>query len=330
MKEKFASLACSNCFIDAGLKLDAARLGIKDISNCTNCGSVDGMKLDSDLLHDLAFQYFVQGASFRTEYGGAPPIQYNEYHFGQDDLNVPAWLENDLMLLGKMLRIGFFHYGPRLWTLGEIVPLQELQRSDTREKVIKKILAQFPSVLLPPKTSYYRLRKNPETPSASSEYDTPPDEFLGTGRLDSTAVPVLYASQDLEACVHECRVTVEDALYVGSISLTREITLLDLTAEIHEEETEFESLQITIHFLFSAASHSYEILRDIAKAARVAEFDGILYPSYFSQVHRQDETVKNVAIFGRPIAEVTVTVDCIDRVILKKVIYDIHFGPADF
>ena len=38
--------------------------------------------------------------------------------------------------------------------------------------------------------------------------------------------------------------------------------------------------------------------------------------------------IPNLAIFGRPIQEGMLTVTCINRVILRKATYSIHFGPA--
>ena len=195
---------------------------------------------------------------------------------------------------------------------------------------IQRVIDEYPKAILSQGTSFYRVRKNPRVPLANEEYDSPPNEFLGKGRLDSVDAPILYASQDLEACIHEYRVTIEDELYVATISLQNNITVLDLSDWIEEKVTEFDSLTIAIHFLFNAADHSYEILRDIAIATRMAGLDGILYPSYFTQIHRSDQTIRNIALFGRPVRDGIVKVDCINRVILNKVNYDIHFGPASF
>ena len=152
--------------------------------------------------------------------------------------------------------------------------------------------------------------------------------------------------------MHECRVTVEDDLYLAVLRPTRDLRLLDLTALLVETDvTEFESLDLAVHMLFFAADHSYEITREIAVAANKAGFDGILYPSYFSQVRSgaipfetvyglsirrfpnasQDATsgiFSNVALFGRPVKAGSLEVACVDRLIIHKVHYDFRFGPA--
>jgi len=46
----------------------------------------------------------------------------------------------------------------------------------------------------------------------------------------------------------------------------------------------------------------------------------------FSEYARQN-TISNLALFGRPVAEGLVTIRCIDRVMLNKVEYKLNFGP---
>lgn len=137
----------------------------------------------------------------------------------------------------------------------------------------------------------------------------------------------MHCSQDIEGCVHECRVTVEDELYLAALKPIRELRLLNLTELLAEEHvTEFESLDMAVHMLFYAAEHSYPICRGISAAARDAGFDGLIYPSYFSQVRSEQmpfETAygisvrrfpkaaryaksgvfPNVALFGRPLRD---------------------------
>ena len=73
---------------------------------------------------------------------------------------------------------------------------------------------------------------------------------------------------------------------------------LNLTALLKEDTTEFESLDMSVPMLFLAGKHSYKLTRDIAQAARVAEFDGLVYPSYFSLLRigeRPFETVYGIS-----------------------------------
>src|SRR3984893_130910 len=81
-------------------------------------------------------------------------------------------------------------------------------------------------------------------------------------------------------------------------------------------------------------------------------FDGLIYPSYFSLVrtgatpfdtaygisvrrfpsytaHAKSQIIPNIALFGRPIEGGTVKVDCINRLVLNRVVYDLQFGPVE-
>lgn len=347
---------CSNCFVDRGLQLDAVRVGIINALPCPHCGARDSKKLTRYHVRVLASNFFVRGSTHRTKYGAAPVLQFNEHHYPRGDYNAPPWLKEDVELIERNGRIGIFHYGPRLWMVGEVEPLKALEDVARRDSIIERILKEYPTRNWAESDTFYRLRRNPKVPSEPSEYDSAPDECLGQGRLDTTAFPVMYCSQDVEGCVHECRVTVEDELYIATLRPCRSLKLLDVTELLLEEDvTEFESLDMAMHMLFYAADHSYPISRAIAIAAMRNGFDGLIYPSYFSQVRSgltPTETVgygisvrqaaqhfprlsdyaksgvyPNAALFGRPIRDGVVKIACINRLILRKAHYDVHFGP---
>ncbi len=344
-----APLLCSECFSDEGLRLDAARIGQRDMSKCTNCGSQRGFKLSKPYVAALAQQFFVSGTMQVSEYGAAPTVELNKRQ--ATSIAVAPWLEPDLRLIERTLQVGFFHYGPQLWMLGEVAPLKALRKSSTRAAVVTRILNEYPGRILYTDECFYRLRTAPATPGDFREYDSPPSEKLGKGRFDTAELPILYGSQDLEVCVHECRVTADDELYVATLAPSRGLKLLNLAEPLWEEHvTEFESLDIALHMLFLARRHSYEISRDIASAAQKYGFDGLVYPSYFTLLrtgaarmektygislrmfpefreHIRKNTISNLALFGRPLADGLIKVRCINRVMLKKVDYTLHFGP---
>src|ERR1700722_3305933 len=295
------------------------------------------------------------GAS--ENFGAAPVLQFNKYHYGKGTYRAPEWIKRDVELIEEQGRVGIFHYGPRLWMVGSVEPLKALQDAARRDGIIQRVLSEYPTINYAKDGTLYRLRLNPKTPIESREYDSPPDHLVGRGRLDAPNYPVLYCAQDIEGCVHECRVTVEDELYIATLHPTRTLKLLDLTELLLEENTtEFESLDLAVHMLFYASEHSYPISRAIAIAANANGFDGVIYPSYFSQARSgltSTETVgygisirhaarhfprlagaaksgvyPNVALFGRPVRDGLVDIACINRLILHKVSYDIRFGPV--
>ncbi len=350
--ENVEIVACSKCFEDHGLKIDAQRIGISTDNTCPLCHLTDGYKLKKTDIETLAYGYFVWGSLVRCEYGAAPCVQFNTHQ--KNSIGVPKWCENDIDLISKILGVGFFHYGPRLWMVGEVEPLKELQKKETRTKIVNRIISEYPQRILDQNTIFYRIRKEPKRSTNPKEYDSPPKKYSCTGRFASKNLPILYASPDLEVCVHECRFTAEDELYVATLSASSELKLLDLSVVLDESDgvTEFESLDMAVHMLFLASSHSYDISRDIAILAYEAGYDGIIYPSYFSLLrtgampfqtvygishrmipqykdHEEAKSIPNLAIFGRPVKDGKIKIKCINKLIMRKVTYDFHFGIAE-
>jgi hypothetical protein len=351
-------VACSSCFKDEGLRLTAERVGIEASGPCSNCHSEVGRKLGLNHLDGVAYRFFVWGTLHRTTYGAAPIVQYNDRRTGSSIGGSP-WLQADIKIFERFLGIGFFHYGPRLWMVGEVEPLKALQDPATRQTIINRVLNEYPEVTLSAGSRFYRLRKAVAQPAEALEYDSPPDQYCGGGRFDAAGSPVMYGSQDLQICLHECRVTAEDDLFTATLSPMKALRLLDLTAVLQEDHvTEFESLDIAMHMLFLAGKHSYEITRALAKSAKAAGFDGFIYPSFFSflrtghqpfetvlgmsyrfiasvpdyadvATYERSKTIANLALFGRPIADGRVAVRHINRTMLNRVEYSFHFGPVD-
>jgi hypothetical protein len=348
------ALLCSNCFKDEGLRIDAVKHGLELPGECPNCKSSEGRKLTKSHIEGLAWRFFVSGTTIRLDYGAAPVIQFNESHYGKSDISPSPWLENDIRMIEDAAKIGFFHYGPRLWMVGEVEPLKALQDHESRQQIIARVLKEYPEATLAKDSKFYRLRVSPRSPADPLEYDSPPVGLAGKGRLDSSGFSVMYGSQDIDICIHECRATAEDDIYVATLMAQRDLRLLDLTQVLDEEGTEFESLDMAIHMLFLARSHSYELSRAIALAARDAGFDGVIYPSFFSLIRtgghpfetayglslrrfhpRRDNyvrafTIPNFALFGRPLESGLVRVECINRLILTQVGYQGHFGPVAY
>lgn len=44
-------------------------------------------------------------------------------------------------------------------------------------------------------------------------------------RLDSPGFPVMYGSQDIDLCIHECRATAEDDIYVATLKPQQDMRL---------------------------------------------------------------------------------------------------------
>lgn len=343
---------CSDCFQDQGLRFSAEKIGFSKKSQCPQCNRSSGKKLDTILVHSLAHHFFVRGSLNRLEYGAAPMIQFNEYQYQRGDFIPPEYLKDDVRLIEEAGKIGFFYYGPRLWMCGEVEPLKQLQDKQQRKDVARRIIKEYPTHIWKKDEPVFRLRVNPASPNLVEEYDSPPLNLTRSGRFDSKDFSILYCSPDVEVCLHECRVTVEDKLFLATLAPAQDFKMLDLTALIPEEEvSEFESLDMAVHMLFMAGKHSYEISQDLAIEVKNAGYDGIIYPSYFTCVRSGENpfetagfgisvrrfpayqkiagafVVPNVCVFGNPVRDGRMFVKGINKVSLKRVLYDVQFGP---
>jgi RES domain len=317
-------LLCSNCFNDYGLAAEARSIGKQSSSKCPHCGTLSGGKLDRRAVDELVRNFFINGSYVKTEYGGATILR-----FGNGDVEFPSWLKPDVRLLSEAAGIGLQYHGPALWRLGGIEPLKALQTVESRQSAAEDVVRRFPRRKFAKGEAFYRLRKNIIFGKAceAAQYDAPPVSDTRDGRLNDIDFPILYGSQDVEICVHECRVTKADECYLATLRNARNLDLLDLCAEIESDgPTPFESWYLAVQFVFSAEEHSYDVARAIAKAAKSAGLDGIAYPSYFSSL--RGGKIPNLGLFGHPIEDRAVEFCCADRLNLKAARYVLGFGPC--
>src|SRR5690606_20778528 len=129
-------------------------------------------------------------------------------------ITVDEALKDDISVFEKALGVGFFDYGPRLWMIGEVEPLQALLEAKTRAAVIERIMAEYPTRTVGLDETFYRVRKSPGSATEPREYDTPPAHVRQDGRLSSCDLPIMYASPLIDLCVHECRYMVGDELFI--------------------------------------------------------------------------------------------------------------------
>ena len=242
-------LLCSNCFKNRGLSLDATKIGTEDsTTKCPNCSTHDGAKLDSKSLFNLLDRFFVRGTVHTDQFCASPAVVFNKHQ--KTCIRISKWLDEDVRLLEDKLGVGFFYYGPPLWMLGHTEPLKKIQTTLGFSDIVSEIVSKYPEVYLSSKDTFYRLRINPTKPSDIAEYDSPPVKFLGNGRLDSKELPIFYGSQNIEVCIHECKASIEDEIYMATFNPTKNLKLLDLTELIDEDGSEFESIDLAVIMLF--------------------------------------------------------------------------------
>src|SRR5688500_1789019 len=99
MDENLVPVACCWCFKNRGLILDAMQYGSEEAGECPNCGRSDGIKLGSAPLTFLAERFFVDGLFHRTEYGGAPIVEFNEHQ--KTTIGVDEKLRSDISVFER-------------------------------------------------------------------------------------------------------------------------------------------------------------------------------------------------------------------------------------
>jgi hypothetical protein len=77
-------------------KYDARGIRDDDSSECPNCLKNNGCKLTRDALLHLLGIFFVDGSNWKTDYGSAPAIQFNEYHYGKGTIDFPEPFMSDM------------------------------------------------------------------------------------------------------------------------------------------------------------------------------------------------------------------------------------------
>lgn len=322
-------ILCSECFKDYGLKKMAERIGTKGNALCQNCGSRTGVVLDKDNLDLLCSNYFVNGSYNSVDYGGSPVLMMMDGD-NSSDYKVHRSLEHDIRLILKKKNMTPTAYGPAMWRVGITEWMERLTSKNwkKRDRAVKELIDRCGVKKLDIASQFYRIRTKLEDAIDERNFDAPPSQKYNGGRFNVREGVVFYASFDVETCIHECRVSMEDMLYVATLEPCRTLRLLDL-CDVKESETEytpFEDLPLAVKQIFGAGEHSYGITRIISKFAKMQGFDGIVYPSYFNSVRK--EPFVNLVLYGQVVKNKIVRVKSIDRIRLDQVEYKFDYGPS--
>lgn len=316
-------IICSDCFRRHGLKLMAERFGVKDGEPCPHCGSRNGAKLALEKVKELAFDYIVNGSYFRTTFGGSPVYMLSD--MGHDDKLFDH--DPDLLLLLDKCDLSAFFYAPATWRVGITTWIEELQSNSrsTRKKAVERLIGECDITVCESGTVFYRLLSRLYGDCSDPlSYDSPHWKYQKKGRFGLRGSSVLYLSSSIESAIHECRVTVEDELFLASVSIKQPLRIVDLTKTLNDAGDPWEDLSDSLSFICSTGKDAYSITRAIARAAFEKGYDGIYYWSFFNQV--SPEKGKNLVLFGSPVKDEKVDIVSIDRLILDQIKYSFSLG----
>jgi hypothetical protein len=323
------AVACPDCFSNFGLAQSVRERCAEQGGPCPNCGVANAHKIDTENLGEAAVAFFVRGSVIAETF--APVYQANELN--DDPARFDPTLAADVALIKQLTGLTIFHYGPPLWRLGMTNHYYEFDAGGTAAHNAAASLVKNAQVLtLPAGTRLFRIRRNAKASEAittAAAFDPPPPQIeREPGRWDSDGLPVLYVSDDLELCLHECRVVIADEILAATLVPTRDLRLLDLTQDLPMEGgTPFDDPNIFIRIACISRGRWLDYCREIARAAHAAGYDGIRYASYYLQA-KHDLAAVNLALFGAPIADGMLTLNSVNRVRLTDMKYKVSFGPV--
>jgi RES domain len=321
-------IACVECFTNTGFRCVVATLGCEP-EVCPRCQNL-AIAIGVEALAKAVQQFFVQGS---LVVGTMAPI-YEVNTKNPDPACFDPTLQLDASLASMLTGQTVFYNAPPLWRVGETNLKYECDKGGTaRTSALENLVSRVPRLVIPSGTSLFRIRSNPEldvTIVRPEAFDPPPASVERVrGRWDDGSSPVLYASDDIELCLHECRVAVGDDIVVATLRFERDIKLLDLTADIAcADPSPFEDLNIFAEFLSISRDENWlSYARSVAAEAQRCGLGGIRYKSYFAQA-KQKTSSKNVALFGRPLAAGLLSLQSINNVRLADAQYKFALGPV--
>lgn len=215
---------------------------------------------------------------------------------------------------------------PSLWQFGK--PYEEDGTVSWNDSDFDYVIDNCASTILDQQALIYRLQLNvPETELIDSRFCSPPDAVRKPQRFDSRDLPILYAAFDVETCLHESRITLEDECFVAVLKPSVPAKLLDLSkCTAPAAANQFENPNIWLRALLYNGKDVYEVCRRLANRIHARGFDGFIYPSYFQQT--AERTHRNVALFGRPVKAGKLLMHSLQKVRLSNVAYDWQFAPV--
>jgi len=156
----------------------------------------------------------------------------DEYDIG---LELRPDTQSDWALIRQAIGGRLWFRSPRLFYLG-ITNHYGLHGSLPKDVVRDQIVPKLRFTEIDKTTTIYRIRLNLTDHNKFDEgqFDAPPKpRRRGFGRFDNRNLPLFYGSPNLQVCIHECRVTLVDDIFVASLIPTKKLSLIDLTGNCY-------------------------------------------------------------------------------------------------
>lgn len=290
------------------------------------------MQLDRAVIEELRDQFFSRSTATHRYQMDVAVLGIGGDH---EDYVKRLRLETktDWRTIKKIVGGSLFYRSPRLFYLG-VTNHFGLYGSLRKETILKEVIPKLRFKTLNKKTELFRIRVNLDAKQQFDKYqfDSPPAKRRHFSRFENSKLPVLYASPSMKVCIHECRVTLADDVFIATLRPTTKLRLIDLSGNYDEPEDidPFDSVEWFLRgLMFSSRPDVHRHCRRIAQTIKEeTRCDGIVYNSYFMNVVGDNsEPQINYGIFGNPINEGKLRVSSINTVKLEQIAYDFRLGP---
>ncbi len=144
---------------------------------------------------------------------------------------------SDWSLIKNVTGNSLFYRSPRLFYLGITNHFGEYGCL-RKQAILDEVLPKLRYRTIGHAEEMYRIRSNltKEQQFDEGQFDSPPFRRRGFGRFDHGKLPVLYASPSLTVCIHECRVTLADDIFVATLRPKRVLNFIDLSGNYDEPD----------------------------------------------------------------------------------------------
>jgi hypothetical protein len=339
--EEAQQVLCVDCFSNHGIRVEAARIAVADGAPCPNCGGSGARLTSQEQVDSLLRKFFEHGTTAPA--GRWEPL----FKLGSGKLHLlhdvvfDKTLRSDYALLLQHSSGTVFHNAPNTWRLGYTTIAANLEEAidsasnPSQDELVARLMDRTIDhcvvSVIPKGRSIYRLRINLDQPFDPTQFDAPPTALDSRARFSGGSQPTFYGAFDVETCLHECRVLAEHKLTLATLTTTRDLRLVDLTHVPYDgpDEKGGEGGDL-FYFINSRLVFGSRSVTSRLFGLRIRErgFDGIVYPSFFSDVRPNCERNPNVALFGNPLREGTVVLSSLNSLRLDTIRYDFTFGPA--
>lgn len=330
---------CSRCFSNTGVSKLAAEMGSATHDECGQCGLLGGVKINTDQAHFIFEKFYVTGSHASCYL----PSVFLEGAQQESDINFESSAQSDYEMFSKVLGLRLRRYTPSTVLLGRTqirTEIEDAVRQDPNvapRPLLQRLQANLQALLetgsiyeLEKGTSFYRARVSPSKPLEHREYDSPPIDKVQANRIAGKGYRVLCGSFDMQTCLLEVRPDLDSLVhhkvFLASLRLKEALKVVDFT--LHTTAMGGTQMDLTLRPFFEANENSYHLTQLLSVFAKGRGYDGIIYPSALQCISGSRESLRNLAIFGAPIAEGKVEVKSINRMLVRSVINEFELGPV--